>query len=73
MRRQRTQASPALCYFEVDGNMLIQGRCVQVAQLQTDACWNDAPGANHVHNPLGKLIRVGGCRVNRRARVCAWK
>lgn len=53
--------------------MLIQGRCVQVAQLQTDACWNDAPGANHVHNPLGKLIRVGGCRVNRRARVCAWK
>ncbi len=92
------QASPAFCYFETDGNILIQGRCQFVAQGggsfeifdnmsnfgyfanvlvgaqdQADGYWNGEPGANYAHAPLGKLIRIGGCWVNQRARVCAWK
>ncbi len=92
------QADPAFCYFEADGNILIQGRCHFVpqgggsfrvfdtapnftyfanvlvgAQSQADGYWNGEPGANHAHAPLGKLIRVGGCWVNQRTRVCAWK
>ncbi len=90
------QASPAFCYFEADGTILIQGKCQFVpqgggsfkifdtlpdfgyfanvlvgAQKQADGYWNGEPGANRAHDPLGKLIRIGGCWVNQRTRVCA--
>ncbi len=91
-------ASPAFCYFEADGTILIQGRCQFVAQGggsfrifdsmsnygyfadvlvgaqgQGDGYWNGEWGGSHAHAPLGRLIRIGGCWVNQRARVCAWK
>ncbi|PVA09496.1 hypothetical protein DC366_14015 [Pelagivirga sediminicola] len=35
--------------------------------------WNGAPGNTHAHEPLGRMIRVGGCWVNAQSRICAWK
>ena len=37
------------------------------------AYWNGTEGANHAHDELGAVIRRGGCWVNSRAKVCAWK
>ena len=35
--------------------------------------WNEEPGANHAHTPLGTLRRNGACWSNSSARVCAWR
>lgn len=34
--------------------------------------WNEEPGANHAHTPLGKLTRDGACWVGEGAKLCAW-
>lgn len=34
--------------------------------------WNEAPGADHAHTPLGVLIRNGACWQNDHAKICAW-
>jgi hypothetical protein len=37
------------------------------------ATWNEEPRASRAHSDLGSVVRQGGCWVNARARVCAWK
>lgn len=37
------------------------------------AYWNGTEAASHAHDELGRLIRRGGCWVNSRAKVCAWR
>ena len=37
------------------------------------AYWNGVEGASHAHDDLGTVIRRGGCWVNNRAKVCAWR
>src|SRR5262245_23103440 len=38
-----------------------------------DGYWNEEPGANHAHSPLGKLRSQGACWTNARVKACAWK
>ena len=35
--------------------------------------WNSRAENTHAHDDLGHLSRHGGCWVNDRAKVCAWK
>lgn len=35
------------------------------------AYWNEEPGANHAHTPLGELRREGACWLNETTRLCA--
>lgn len=39
---------------------------------EADGYWNGTPGAQHAHDPLGKLRRDDACWVNDSASVCAW-
>ncbi|ACA20528.1 conserved hypothetical protein [Methylobacterium sp. 4-46] len=40
---------------------------------RAEAFWNGVERASHAHDPLGNVVRQGGCWVNDRARVCAWR
>ena len=35
--------------------------------------WNGAAESTHAHDDLGHLSRHGGCWINDKAKVCAWK
>ncbi len=35
--------------------------------------WNGTRASSHAHDELGRLSRHGGCWINDRAKVCAWK
>ncbi len=35
--------------------------------------WNGVDAESHAHDPLGTVVRQGGCWVNSNARVCAWR
>lgn len=37
------------------------------------ANWNGPSAEGHAHDPLGPVVRQGGCWVNDKARVCAWR
>lgn len=37
-----------------------------------EAYWNGPDRESHAHDPLGAVVRRGGCWVNDTARVCAW-
>ncbi|MDH3031446.1 hypothetical protein [Methylobacterium fujisawaense] len=37
------------------------------------AYWNGVDAESHAHDDLGTVVRRGGCWVNSRAKVCAWK
>lgn len=34
--------------------------------------WNEEPGANHAHTPLGKLTRDGACWIGEGVKLCVW-
>ena len=34
--------------------------------------WNEEPGANHAHSPLGELRRQKACWTNQNVKLCAW-
>src|SRR5262245_22587010 len=38
-----------------------------------EGMWNGEEATSHAHEPLGNLARRGGCWVNDRAKVCAWR
>lgn len=46
---------------------------VDVNGSTAEGYWNEEPGANHAHSPLGTLTRDGACWTNDRAKVCAWR
>ena len=35
--------------------------------------WNGVDAESHAHDPLGTVVRQGGCWVNSNERVCAWR
>lgn len=35
--------------------------------------WNGEEAESHAHDDLGDMARQGGCWVNAKAKVCAWK
>lgn len=37
------------------------------------AYWTGPGPASHAHEPLGAVVRQGGCWVSDSARVCAWR
>lgn len=39
---------------------------------EADGYWNGTPGAQHAHDPLGRLTRKDACWQNANASVCAW-
>ncbi len=54
---------PDAKYFAV---LFVEGRGIGVAH------WNEEPGANHAHTPLGQLRRQEACWINDNVKLCAW-
>lgn len=46
---------------------------IDAASGGAQAFWNGAEAESHAHDPLGDVVRQGGCWVNAKARVCAWR
>lgn len=40
---------------------------------RAEAYWNGEERAAHAHEPLGTVVRQGGCWINDHARACAWR
>jgi hypothetical protein len=46
---------------------------VNMVDGQAWASWNGVANSNHAEVSLGTVVRQGGCWVNSRAKVCAWR
>ncbi|MCJ2099466.1 hypothetical protein [Methylobacterium sp. E-046] len=46
---------------------------IDAASGGAQAYWNGVQAERHAHDPLGDVVRQGGCWVNASAKVCAWR
>lgn len=45
---------------------------IDAASGGAQAFWNGLEAESHAHNPLGDVVRQGGCWVDANGRICAW-